>query len=180
MTRLIRMIVPLSLCGVLTGAIVLACHRGDVPASPRPEPIAPSGQPMPTLGPGGEGDGMTDGGISHAPLPGAPHAALDLGRGAPVLLASQPAAPGPTGAPPPPGAPQPGAPQPGSPPSPGAPQPGSPSQPGLPPGGTSSPSTTDAGISDALTPPMPSTADAGIRIDSGMQPILQRDAGGAR
>ncbi|HEX8111060.1 MAG TPA: hypothetical protein VF516_25195, partial [Kofleriaceae bacterium] len=52
------------------------------------------------------------------------------------------------------------------------PPPGAPQAPGAP---TQTP--RDAGVGDALTPPVPPISDAGVRIDSGMSPVLQRDSG---
>jgi len=188
MTRLIRMILPASLCGLFTGAIVLACsHRGDLPATPRPEVTAPGGQPV--MLPSGESSPGAS--LEH---PGGPN-------GPTVLLASQPVVP--TSGPPQPGAPSPTTPSPAptapspttpspSPtpglPGPGTPAPGAPSPvpPGSPttpspdspttPPGTPTQTPSDAGVGDTLTPPVPSLADAGLKIDSGMSPVLQRDA----
>jgi hypothetical protein len=200
MTRLIRMIIPVSLGGLITSAIILACsHRGEAPATPRPEPTSPSGQPAPLPLASGEGNGMAGAGTDRdPPRPGGSQAALDRGpdgRGAPAgLLAAQPVMPpGPTGAPPTPGAPAPNppTPSPNAPaPTPSLPRPGTPTTPGLPPsptgpsqpggpttppGGTPTQTPGDAGTGDALTPPVPPISDAGVRIDSGMSPILQRD-----
>jgi hypothetical protein len=204
MTRVLRLIIPVSLCGLITSAAVLACHhRGEAPATPRPEATAPSGETAPPAPPvSGESNAMSDAGSgTYAPPP---HAVLEQGPGGPggpgVLLASQPVTPGPTGAPPTPGAPAPnpptpspnapsptpGTPSPGAPPSPGMPpSPTGPSQPGGPtpaPGAPQTPSPgaptqtpADAGVGDSLTPPVPPISDAGIRIDSGMSPVLQRD-----
>ena len=210
MTRLVRLFIPVSLCGLFTSAAILACHHHEGPATAQPTPTtpppgeqpapttpAPGEQPAPTTPPGGPDTSMPDAG--YPPPPGAPHATLErsLGGVPTVQLASQPA--GPTGAPPTPGAPapnpptpSPGAPsptpnpQPGSPPSPGMPpSPTGPSQPGgptPPPGAPQTPSPgtptqtpADAGVGDALTPPVPPISDAGVRIDSGMSPVLQRD-----
>jgi hypothetical protein len=224
MTRLLRLVLPVSLCGLFTSAAILACHHHPqasataqvTPQTPndQPTPTAtpptttpPSEQPAPPVPPASnEGNPTGDAGVNqYPPPPGTPHAALERklpGGGSPVLLASQPVAPqGPTGAPPTPGAPSPtpstpspGAPsptpnpaQPGTPPSPGMPpSPTGPSQPGSPtppPGtpqtpspGTPSQTPGDAGVGDALTPPVPPISDAGVRIDSGMSPVLQRDA----
>jgi len=192
MTRVFRLIIPVSLCGLITSAAVLACHhRSEAPATPRPEATTPSGEPAPPVPPASsEGNAMPDAGTgSYAPPPGGPHAVLERGMGGPggpaVLLASQPS--GPTGAPPTPGAPAPtpGTPSPGTPSTP--PSPTGPSQPGAPtppPGAPQTPSPgtptqapADAGVGDALTPPVPPISDSGVRIDSGMSPVLQRDAG---
>ncbi|HMG21822.1 MAG TPA: hypothetical protein VK607_10910 [Kofleriaceae bacterium] len=232
LTRVIRMIVPVSLAGLFSGAAIVACgQRGNVPATPRPEPLAPSGQPMPLVGPGGGiGDVPIDAGtdallvspVSGSAIGAVVGAARAQGVALEVVAASQPAAPpptgdlppagappptgapAPTGAPPapgapPPGAPPPGSPPPGAPPNPGAPPPGSPSPPpgspspgtppppGAPPApgappptnppapgpGAPPPTIRDAGVSDAPVrlPPVP---DAGVRVDSGMQPILKK------
>ena len=129
MSRLTRMLLPASLCGLLTGAIILACGGssgpGDLPAAPRPEPTDPSGQPMPSPRPGTIQSGLGD---AMAPVPPTPISQWvpggNAGQPKPgVLLASQA-----TGAPPPPSGP----PQPGAPPAPGTPAPGGPPQPGAP------------------------------------------------
>ncbi|HEX3478211.1 MAG TPA: hypothetical protein VHT91_24485 [Kofleriaceae bacterium] len=201
MTRVLRLIIPVSLCGLFTSAAILACHhRSDAPTTARPEATTPSTEPAPPVAPNAEGNPMTDGGMgTQAPPPGGAHAVLEQGAvgGPGVLLASQPVTPGPTGAPPPPGTPSPNpptpspnapspapSPPPGTPPNPGAPSsPTGPSQPSPTPGmpqtpapGTPTQTPRDAGVGDALTPPVPPISDAGVRIDSGMSPVLRRDA----
>lgn len=221
MTRVIRLIIPVSLCGLFTSAAVLACHHhhdGPATAQPatpatdhQPAPTTPPGeQPTPTMPPGGPGPGMLDAGMTGSPPPSGPQATLQRSlnaAGVPaVQLASQPAAPpGPTGAPPTPGAPAPnpptpspnapsptptpGSPSPGTPPAPSVPpSPTGPSQPGGPTPAPGTPQTpgpppqtpSDAGIGDALTPPVPPISDSGVRIDSGMSPVLQRDSSRVR
>jgi hypothetical protein len=97
-----------------------------------------------------------------APSPGGPPTPGSPQPTTPSPSPSQPAQP--PGSPPTPGVPAPGAPTPGTP-----PQPGTPSQPGTP-----TQVVRDAGISDAISlPPVP---DGGVPADSGMQPILRRDA----
>jgi hypothetical protein len=175
-----------------------------MPATPRPETVAPSGQPVQSTGSDiqGQPDAGSGASLTTPATPPSP-GALSLAPGAlgnaampPVLLASQPASPSP-GAPQPgspqPGAPQPGSPQPGAPqpgaPSPGSPPPGSPpspgsgsppspspSQPGSPsqPPGGTGSPVVDAGASDGSLP-LPPVPDAGLPRDSGMEPILRRD-----
>ena len=122
MTRLLRLFIPVSLCGLFTSAAVLACHHhpeAPATAQPAPTPPPPGEQPAPTPPlpgdppaptsppPGGPGSMMPDAGINrYPPPPGVPHAALErsLGGVPTVQLASQPVTPqGPTGAPPTPG-----------------------------------------------------------------------------
>lgn len=199
MTRLTRMLLPASLCALLTGAIILACSghgsHGEAPAAPRPDSVTPSGEPVQTTpsGYGTPGERDAGSGASLTPTPPGSGRPLSRAEGAPqVELASQPSVPLPGGNPsqptvPPPvePPPQPGVPmQPSRPP--GVPTtPGAPTQPGLPgapppPSTPAVPSTPtppigDAGIPDALAPQLPPIPDAGIPIDSGMQPILRRD-----
>lgn len=202
MHRLLRLLVPVSLSALSTGALILACsHRGDAPANPRPEPIDPSGQPMaqpggpamPGGGPAAEvggapSDAGVDGPLGMAPPPGQPLSAVMRGTyGATIVLAAQPGTPA---APPPGGAPtQPRPAQPGQPPppsqqpAPGQPtpgSPGSPSAPGAPRPGAGAPrdagvGPSDGGVGDAGVPRLPSVNDGGVSGgDGGMQPILRR------
>src|SRR5262245_12424160 len=65
MTRLARLLVSLSLSALGVGAVAVACsHRGEAPATPRPELTspsgAPSGAPMPGGWPASEASGITD------------------------------------------------------------------------------------------------------------------------
>ena len=201
MTRLLRMVLPISLCALITSAIILACGGGssgpgDMPTVPRPEPIDPSGQPLPAAHPVDPATTLNDARAAGTPTPGSPLTSALSGSRHPgvapeLLLAAQPAALPPGGSQPQPGAPSPGAPpQPGTPP-PGSPPPGSPpaapspSQPApRPPGSPSQPAPGspsqpapgapgDAGVSDAVSlPPVP---DGNLPRDSGMEPILRRD-----
>lgn len=196
MTRLVRLLLPLSLSALSTGAIVAACHRGDVPAAPRPEPTDPSGKPITTIGPTTETP--ADAGVDSllgAPPAGAavqlsPHAARGFAGGAEgaALLASQPVTPAPSGAPAPGApspspspspspaqpAPSPAQPAPGQPPT-GSPQPGAPAQPGVPTPSPSSPSSPAPGTprpgpgSGSGPGPGPSAgpSDAGV-FDAGL------------
>jgi hypothetical protein len=155
MTRVFRMIIPVSLSGLFASAAILACHhRSEPPAAPRPEATTPVGEPAPPVPPNGEGNAMPDGGMGPlAPPPSAPQAALQQGIGGPdVLLASQPVTPSPTGAPPPPGTPSPSSPTP----APGVPSPGAPT-PGMPPSPTG-PSQPGAPTPAPGTPQAPSLA----------------------
>lgn len=141
MTRLARLLYPLSLSAMLAGAVAIACsHRGEAPATPRPEPTSPSGMPsaMPMGGGAREGsnpdpiDAGVDGMLATPPSGGQPLSLL-RGPGSPAIqLAAQPTSPS---APPPTGAPSPGAPpQPAPSPSPSPSQPSQPA-PGTPPTG---------------------------------------------
>lgn len=193
MMRLVRLLVPLSLSAVIGGAIATACsHRGDLPATPRPEPTSPSGTPQGT-GPASESSGMIDAGMGGDGAMVTPHAsnALSSAVGVPVQLASQPAAPAPapsTGAPaapaPSPGtptAPRPGAPNPpGSPPAPGAPNQPAPPSPGTPsPGTPSQPAPSPGTQPGSGAPGAPTTVDAGVSVfDAGLPQLPSiRDAG---
>jgi hypothetical protein len=196
------MLLPASLCALLAGAIILALacgSHGEAPATPRPDSVTPSGQPVQTRHPGYGTPGERDAGsgASLAPAP-PPRSGRPLSRteAAPweweIELAAQPSVPLPGGNPsqpsvPPPvePPPQPGVPlEPSRPPAvpttPGAPArpslPGAPPPPSTPATPTTPvPSISDAGIPDALSPQLPPGYDAGIPIDSGMQPILRRD-----
>jgi hypothetical protein len=163
MSRLTRMIVPVSLSALFTGAAIVACggHHstpGDMPASPRPEPVDPSGQPASAGGgpppvsgaiPDAGTDGRTDAAPGLAPVsmeirgPGA-------SRGVPLILAAQPTLPTTAGQP---GAPSTGAPTTPSPttPSPSPTTPGSPTT-GAPPTGSPSPATPTPGSPSPNTP----------------------------
>jgi hypothetical protein len=204
MTRLIRLLVPLSLCVLIAGAIAIACSRGrgEAPAAPRPDVVSPSG--LPALGGPRVGnsvpipdDAADDSFPASAapPVTGQTRSVPEVGMTQVVFAASgQPgAAPPPGTAPPPSGPPQPGAPQPPAPsppsqPGSGAP-PSSPSQPGsgAPPGAPQPPSGSpgrgaapgDAGVQDAGVP-LPPIPDGGVRTDGGMQPILRPGPGSNR
>lgn len=206
MTRLTRMLLPASLCALLTGAIILlacgshllACgSHGEAPATPQPDTVTPSGQPVQTSHPGtgtpDERDAGSDASLVPPPPPrsGRP---LSRAEGAPsdIELAAQPSVPLPGGNPSQPSIPPPVQPpsQPGVPLEPSRPPavpttPGAPTRPGLPgaPPQPSTPATPttpvppigDAGIPDAYTPQLRPGLDAGIPFDSGMQPVLGRD-----
>ena len=196
MTRVSRMFVPLALSGLLAGGIVVACHHSEAPTAPRPDPVAPGGQPASGLGPSDHvGNSLGDAGTavdaSISPPPGSsalsprfPSVRSRDGRAPSVLLAAQPTggAPSPgttspgttSGGTTSPGGTQPGGTQPGAPlpsPAPGAGSGTGSSSPGVP--GTSGPS--DAGVSDSYTPPVRPASDARSASDSQVTPILQRD-----
>ncbi len=148
MTRFSRLFVPLSLSGLLAGGIVVACHHSEAPATPRPDPVAPGGQPASGLGPGDHvGNGLGDAGngaevdASFSPPPSSsalaprfPSVRSRDGRAPGVLLAAPPTTPAPGGAPSQ-GAPSLGTSQPDT------------SQPGTSPPGTSQPGTSQPGTS---------------------------------
>ena len=187
MTRLTRVLLPASLCALLTSAIiaVACCHHGA-----SGEPPAPVQTRYPGTGTPGERDAGSGASLTPAPPPRSGQPLSRAGDAEPeVQLASQPTVPLPGGTPsqptvPPPvePPPQPGVPlQPTRPPAlptePGAPT--RPTAPGTPitpisPGAPATP-IGDAGIPDAYAPPIPPVPDAGIPGDSGIQPILRRD-----
>lgn len=175
MSRLARLLLPLSLSVVSTGAIVMACHHGDAPSAPRPEPTDPSGKPMTGAAPAMGSPAMEapmDAGVDSmlgtpqasaaGPSLSGAHAARSGGAEAVMLLASQPASPAapPAGAPAPaptpsvPAAPPVGAPPPASPPQPGTPPTTGAPPPSPPPPGT--PPTTGAPPPSPPQPPSPS------------------------
>jgi len=153
MTRVSRMFVPLALSGLLAGGIVVACHHSEAPTAPRPDPVAPGGQPASGLGPSDHvGNSLGDAGNGEAvdapisPPPGSsalsprfPSVRSRDGRAPSVLLAAQP-----TG-----GAPSPGTTSPGT--SPGTTSPGT-TSPGTTSPGATSPGGTQPGA------PLPSPA----------------------
>jgi outer membrane biosynthesis protein TonB len=175
MTRLARMLVPLSLSALLAGAAAVACsHRGEAPATPRPEPTSPSGMPMIGGGASTEGSGPDDAGVdgllATPPARGSSptQSSLMRMRGArdsaspTVLLASQPASPSV------PSQPAPSQP-PGSPPT-GAP---SPSQPGAPSPSQPAPSQPTP---SKPTPSKPSPAQPSPTQPSPSQPAPSQPA----
>ncbi|TMQ08490.1 MAG: hypothetical protein E6J90_40315 [Deltaproteobacteria bacterium] len=202
MTRLIRLLVPLSASGALAGALVIACGshtgRGEAPAPPRPDLIAPNGLPAPGPNAGYSGSIPDDAGDDAYPAkPASPPVGGTLGtaQGVQVVFAAseQPgAAPPPGSAPPPSGPPRPGAPQPPAPgapqqpgsgaPPPGSPPPGSPQPAPGAPGSPQPPGSPPPPTGNPPSPPRPGApGDAGVSDATRLPPVpdggIRTDAG---
>jgi hypothetical protein len=202
MSRLLRLIVPVLGCTLISSAIVIACgaHREAPNAAPRPDTLAPNGMPTGLRPISSVGEAHSDvSSVLASPLAQPASAVATTGGngaaatlpvaaqpGAPQPGAPSPGTPAPSAPPPGPSSPtqpgQPGAPAPGTPtqPGPSAPAPGpgptappaAPSPPGPGPGTSSGPG--DAGVSDGSLP-MPPVPDAGLPRDAGPTPILRKN-----